>query len=45
MRDAHGMEVGDGMVVGQGGIKGKESAAQKNEVDDMHKRLDDLRNL
>ena len=46
MRDAHGMEVGNGMVVGDGAIKGKEGAAQKNnEVDDMQKRLDELKNL
>jgi len=46
MRDAHGMEVGNGMVVGDGALKGKEGAAQKNnEVDDMQKRLDELKNL
>ena len=46
MRDAHGMEVGNGMVVGDGSLKGKEGAAQKNnEVDDMQKRLDELKNL
>jgi hypothetical protein len=45
MRDAHSMEVGNGMVVGEGGIKGPEGAAKKNEVDEMQKRLDDLKNL
>ena len=45
MRDAHSMEVGNGMVVGEGGLKGKEGAGQKNEVDEMQKRLDELKNL
>ena len=45
MRDAHGMEVGNGLVVGEGAINGKEGAGQKNEVDDMQKRLDELKNL
>ena len=45
MRDAHGMEVGDSMVVGKGGIQNQQSSAKKNELDDMQKRLDDLKNL
>jgi hypothetical protein len=45
MRDAHSMEVGNGIVVGEGAVKGPESSAKKNEVDDMQKRLDDLKNL
>ena len=45
MRDAHGMEVGNNLVVGEGALKGKEGAGQKNEVDDMQKRLDELKNL
>jgi hypothetical protein len=39
------MEVGNGIVVGEGAVKGPESSAKKNEVDDMQKRLDDLKNL
>jgi hypothetical protein len=38
MRDAHGMEIGDGM---QGAAKGGvQTAAKKNDVDEMQAKLD-----
>lgn len=43
MRDAHGMEVGGGMQdAGKGGVA---VGGQRNEVDDMQKRLDQLKQL
>lgn len=42
MKDAHGMEIGGGMQdAGKGGV----SAAQKNDVDEMQKKLDQLKHL
>ena len=47
MRDAHGMEVGNGMVdAGKGNVKvGGQSAAQGNDIDEMQKKLDQLKHL
>jgi|LauGreDrversion4_2_1035121.scaffolds.fasta_scaffold420859_1 hypothetical protein len=45
MRDAHSMEVGNGIAAGEGSLSRPESSAKKNEVDEMQKRLDDLKNL
>lgn len=44
MRDAHGMEVGSGM---QGANKGQVNAgaAQANDIDEMQRKLDQLKNL
>ena len=40
MRDAHGMEVGGGIAeAGKGGL----SNAQANDVDEMQKKLDQLK--
>jgi hypothetical protein len=45
MRDAHGMEVGGGMQeAGKGGLANG-SSAQKNDVDEMQKKLDQLKHL
>ena len=44
MKDAHGMEIGDGIQnAGKGGLS--MNAAQKNDVDDMQKKLDQLKHL
>ena len=44
MRDAHGMEVGGGMQnANKGGLN--QNAAQANELDEMQKKLDQLKNL
>ena len=44
MRDAHGMEVGGEIgEAGKGGVT--MSAGQKNDVDDMQKKLDQLKHL
>ena len=44
MKDAHGMEIGDGIQnAGKGGVS--MNAAQKNDVDDMQKKLDQLKHL
>lgn len=44
MRDAHGMEVGGGLgEASKGGVS--LSAGQKNDVDDMQKKLDQLKHL
>ena len=44
MKDAHGMEIGDGIGnAGKGGVS--MNAAQKNDVDDMQKKLDQLKHL
>jgi hypothetical protein len=45
MRDAHGMEVGDGMLGAAKGGVAQPSAAQKNDVDDMQRKLDQLKHL
>ena len=43
MKDAHGIEIGGGLQdAGKGGIH---SEAQKNDVDDMQKKLDQLKHL
>ena len=44
MRDAHGIEVGSGM---QGAQKGSVhvSGQQANDIDEMQKKLDQLKNL
>jgi hypothetical protein len=39
------MEVGNGIAAGEGSLSRPESSAKKNEVDEMQKRLDDLKNL
>ena len=45
MKDAHGMEIGDGMQnAGKGGVQ-MGNAAQKNDVDEMQKKLDQLKHL
>ena len=45
MKDAHGMEIGGGMQdAGKGGVA-NQSSAQKNDVDDMQKKLDQLKHL
>ena len=44
MRDAHGMEFGSGIgEAGKGGVQ--MSSSQKNDVDDMQKKLDQLKHL
>lgn len=44
MKDAHGMEIGDGIGnAAKGGVS--MNAAQKNDVDDMQKKLDQLKHL
>ena len=44
MRDAHGMEVGGGMQnASKQGIN--QNAAQANEIDEMQRKLDQLKNL
>ena len=43
MKDAQGMEVGDGMTgAAKGGVQ---SAAKENDVEDMQKKLDALKHL
>ena len=44
MKDAHGMEVGgEFMEAGKGGVQ--MNSAQKNDVDEMQKKLDQLKHL
>ena len=44
MRDAHGLEIGDNMAnAGKGGVQ--MSNAQANDVDEMQKKLDQLKHL
>ena len=43
MRDAHGMEVGEGIA--NPGNKNVAAAQQNNEIDEMQKKLDQLKHL
>jgi len=44
MKDAHGMEVGSGLMEpGKGGVQ--MNAGKQNDVDDMQKKLDQLKHL
>lgn len=46
MRDAQGMEVGDGIHAGTGKLgTGAASSAQSNDVDEMQRKLDQLKHL
>ena len=45
MRDAHGLEIGGGIQeAGKGGVSNK-NAAQQNDVDEMQRKLDQLKHL